>query len=131
MPFVSDPYDSRIFFLFFITLMFVAACFLHSNWRVLVGSIGLYALLVYWAYGYEWSSGAVLVTKYIVGLRRLSLLLAYASFNVLAAYNAYSGDIELVIYFILWFVVTSALLPYKWLEIAGSRGRTVIPPKNV
>ena len=110
----------RFLFLSFITLMFLTTAFAQSNWRVLIFSIGLYSLLVYWGYGYKWSAGVSEATKNIVRLRRVCLLLAYITFNALAAYNAYNGSFALVVYFIIWFVVTSGLLRYKWRELKAT-----------
>ena len=109
----------RILFICFMSLMFISALWVnheiyHDDIRILLTWFGGCSFAIYWAYGYRWSSGgAVAATKRVILLRKLLLLVAYISFNVLGAINAIYGDVTNVIFFIFWFIATSVLFKIK------------------
>lgn len=104
----------NFFILFASTFALISVWILRDDVRGLLFVIAMYSVAIYWALGYQWSSGIVSHTKGIVALRKSLLLIAFIFVNILSIKKLLYGDLAEKLYVMVSFLVLTGVLYIHW-----------------
>jgi len=110
-------------FLFFSSLVLIGVIYINRNYMDgILMAIALYSLLSYWVLGGLRPIKLTLFSVVVTSKFKMSfILIAYLILNYFVIRNATNLLWEHILYCVLWFLISSGLLIFKWMGLKEHR----------